>query len=50
MFLISLKHYEIDYYSQAFKTFCQQFDVTHISEIIYNSQTITQCVLRTLRI
>jgi transposase InsO family protein len=26
------------YYSQAFETFCQQFNITHITEIPYNPQ------------
>ena len=26
------------YYSQAFEMFCQQFNVTHVTEIFYNSQ------------
>ena len=26
------------YYSQAFEMFCQQFNVTHITGILYNSQ------------
>ena len=26
------------YYSQAFEMFCRQFNVTHITGILYNSQ------------
>ena len=27
-----------DYNSQVFEMFCQQFNVTHVTEIFYNSQ------------
>jgi hypothetical protein len=33
-----LNQIKTDYYSQRFEMFCQQFNVTHVTEIFYNSQ------------